>query len=286
MSSAVSSSSWLKVVTPIGYCTALAAIGIAWSIRDQNLIRADDGLGYLLGIVGASLMLLLLIYPLRKRVPALSRLGSVRFWFRIHMLFGVLGPVLILLHSNFNLGSLNGRVALFCTLVVAASGVLGRYLYAKIHYGLYGQRATLTSLQNDLATGDGNADRLGLAQLINARLQLHEQRAMAQSRRGLTSVAGMALTPVRIWWLEHSINRELAAAVDEKAACSSVIAEHRDRLLATARGYLSRRLASFRKLAQLTGCERLFSLWHIVHFPLFLVMVAAAVIHVVAVHAY
>ena len=111
---------------------------------------ARDGHGYWLGIAGASAMLLLLLYPLRKRMKSLRGLGSVGGWFRLHMVLGVIGPALILFHSNFKLGSLNSNVALFSMLTVAASGLIGRYLYGRVHLGLYGRRAEIEELLTDV----------------------------------------------------------------------------------------------------------------------------------------
>ncbi len=269
-----------------GYALVGLSITTAWLLRDENLLRAKDGLGYWLGIVGATLMLLLLVYPMRKRFRALRGIGSVRFWFKTHMIFGILGPVAVLLHSNFNLGSLNGRVALFCTLVVASSGIFGRYLYGKIHYGMYGQRATMESLQRDLSNTRSDSGSLPIVEHINERLTGLEADVLDRSRRVLSSVAGIFMAPIAERRLRRELRGEISALIDSQAARSAVIGEHRDRLDAGARTYLNQRLATYRKFAQLKGCERLFSLWHVVHFPLFLVMVAAAVIHVVAVHAY
>lgn len=201
------------------------------------------------------------------------------------MIFGILGPVLVLLHSNFNLGSLNGRLALFCTLVVATSGILGRYLYGKIHYGMHGQRATLESLQGDL-DADIETGFLPITDKVNTYLQSYEAAVLDRSRRILPSIIGMVTAPLTTRRLARSLDLEVSALIDARARQSTLIATHRDRLRAGARDYLRRRLATYRKFAQLKGCERLFSLWHIVHFPLFLVMVAAAILHVVAVHAY
>ena len=58
-------------------------------------------------------MLLLLIYPLRKRFQHSSIfIFSTKNWFKLHMVLGVFGPLLILYHSNFSLGSTNSNVAL------------------------------------------------------------------------------------------------------------------------------------------------------------------------------
>jgi hypothetical protein len=280
------SSRKIDVSTLAGYALVVAIIAGAWSVRDENLIRAEVGLGYWLGIAGGSLMLLLLVYPIRKRFKALARLGSVRFWFRTHMIFGILGPLLVLLHSNFTLGSLNGRVALFCTLIVASSGILGRYLYAKIHYGMYGHKATLESLQADMTPGGSESGGLPVVALISERLRPYERKVLSRSRRVLPSVAGIALAPLTVFRIRRRLKRELGALVDERLDGTPALRDHRSRVLDSALTYLDKRLETYRKFAQLRGCERLFSLWHLVHFPLFLVMVGAAIVHVVAVHAY
>jgi hypothetical protein len=269
----------------LGYALVGVSIAAAWSARERNLIRAEDGLGYALGIIGASLMLLLLVYPLRKRVRSLGALGSIRFWFRTHMIFGILGPLLILLHSNFVLGSLNSRIALFCTLIVASSGIIGRHLYAKIHYGMYGQRATLASLRADIAAISATATRgLRFGQLIDERLAPLERRILERSQKVLPSLLDALCAPLVAWRLQRALVLALRAELDNFG--SALAADTRIRLLDSANRALSKRLGAYRKLAQLSGCERLFSLWHIVHFPLFLVMVLAAIVHVIAVHAY
>jgi hypothetical protein len=62
--------------------------------------------------------------------------------------------------------------------------------------------------------------------------------------------------------------------------------EERARLRRSARRYFARRLNALRKLAQFSLFERLFALWHVVHFPLFLILVMTVIAHVVAVHLY
>src|SRR5512139_1462998 len=137
----------LRTVAIAGYALAALAVVVGyWLTRGRELFDTQDGFGYWLGIIGASLMATLLLYPLRKRLRFMHALGATRHWFRMHMIFGVLGPVLILYHCNFSFGSLNDTVALACTLLVAISGLVGRYVYAKVHVDLDGHRATLGQL--------------------------------------------------------------------------------------------------------------------------------------------
>ena len=46
------------------------------------------------------------------------------------------------------------------------------------------------------------------------------------------------------------------------------------------------RRRTVRRAATLGVYERLFSLWHVLHVPLFVILVLTAIIHVVAVHLY
>ena len=105
-----------------------------------------DGAGYWIGIAGGTILLLQLAYPLRKRARFMRRMGSAPLWFRAHMIMGIIGPLLILYHSNYSLGAPNSNVALTAMLGVAASGIIGRYFYGKVHNGLYGAHSNLQDL--------------------------------------------------------------------------------------------------------------------------------------------
>ena len=63
------------------------------------------------------------------------------------MMLGVVGPMLVLFHANFTLGATNSNVALFSMLLVAGSGVIGRYIYTRLHAHLDGKEDTLEQLK-------------------------------------------------------------------------------------------------------------------------------------------
>ena len=94
----------LERLLPFAFAIAVAgALAFGWLGREEQHLSPEEGTGYWLGIAGAVTMLMLLLYPLRKRIKALRHLGSVKSWFRAHMLLGILGPTLILFHANFGL---------------------------------------------------------------------------------------------------------------------------------------------------------------------------------------
>ncbi|HHJ34171.1 MAG TPA: hypothetical protein ENJ87_00245, partial [Gammaproteobacteria bacterium] len=157
----------------------LAALSIGWLRRDNNYLSAETGTGYILGIVGGSLMIILLLYPLSKRQPLLTRLIPIRYWFGIHMFLGTVGPILILFHSNFSMGSTNSSIALICMLLVAGSGVFGRYFYTHIHHGLYGASLSFKELKQKMA--DDHAELVSLYaedEKLNSQLERMEKKAL------------------------------------------------------------------------------------------------------------
>jgi NADH-quinone oxidoreductase subunit H len=61
---------------------------------------------------------------------------------------------------------------------------------------------------------------------------------------------------------------------------------HRRKLKGVARQYIDHRLAATRRVVEFGAFERLFSLWHALHLPLFVMLLVAGIAHVVAVHVY
>lgn len=275
---------WLKVVAVAFYGACALVVCWGWEVRDQRYISAEFGLGYTLGIVGTTLMALLLLYPARKRIRAFQRLGPVRYWFRVHMLFGVIGPILVLFHSNFTLGSFNSRTVLFATLIVSISGFFGRYFYARIHHGLYGRRASLEELRGEfLDTRDKESVFADILPGVIDEMTRVERPLLAQLHPG---IAQAVLAGFTTRWTYLRLRLLLRRALNRAAATSPLIARERARLEHNCLRYVSRRLSKLRSFAQFLMFERLFSIWHIVHYPLFLVLVVAVIVHIVAVHMY
>ena len=262
-------------------------IGTGYLLRDLGMITPEEGLGYWLGIIGGLLMLALLLYPLRKRLRILHFLGPTKQWFRMHMAFGLVGPSLILYHCNFQLGSINSQVALYCMLLVAGSGIIGRHFYARIHRGLYGQKTSLRELQQDLSkSADKNHGLVTLMPHLVARLD-----QMAEDLQGCKVTQSLGIRRSLRWTFTHSfthISLLLTARHELKIAAqnSSVIARDHKRLSRIASKYIRDYMSLLGRVAQFSFYERLFALWHVLHLPIFLLMIISALFHVLAVHMY
>jgi len=121
----------LYAAVAIAAATALYA---AAASQADRLPAASSLVGHGIGIVGSVLMLMTAtLYSLRK-LRSDARWGSTAAWFRLHMVTGLVGPYLVLLHTAGRFNGLAGLTMLL-TGIVVASGLTGRYLYTRIPRG-------------------------------------------------------------------------------------------------------------------------------------------------------
>jgi len=259
---------------------ALGAVG--WLAVNGEGYRPTSGLTYRLGLIGGSMMLVLLLYPVRKHMPSLQRLGALKYWFRLHMVCGICGPSLIVLHSGFHVGSLNALVALACMILVATSGLIGRFIYRQIHHGLYGRRATQREAEEALAR-DLAALSPQARDVPAVKMEIERFGDVAASHpRGAVARA--------IHFMALGSRRRRARRRIRRAVAASAVGHAHD---AGARARLERLVATtdetllaLQRTAQFAAYERLFALWHVLHVPFVYMLGISAVVHVVAVHAY
>jgi len=271
----------------IGFGVAALAALIGWLYREHRIFDADSGVGYFLGLVAIASMSALLVYPLRKRFAFLKFLGPTKNWFRTHMVLGTLGPLAALYHCNFAAGAVNSRVALYAALLVAGSGFVGRYIYSKVHLGLYGRRADLKELLARIEIAAPTAARAAeFVPELTRRLVEFDRTVLVPP----ASLLECALLPLRLavitrleqWRLVAFARRELAA----EARQSARLRKFGPSLERITREYIANHLRQVRRVAEFVAYQRLFALWHVVHRPFFVVLAVAAAIHVIAVHSY
>ncbi len=270
-----------------GYSFLIIATIAGWLLSDEKLVDPTEGFGYWLGIVGGSLMLLLVLYPAGKKSSLLRRLGVVKHWFRIHMIFGLVGPLLILYHCNFSVHAINSMVALYSMLAVTISGLVGRYFYTRIHRGLYGKRANIDGLREEISDSKNNSR--GLAVVLPKFIgELHSVSAKLTGDKFTRNIGiGYSLSWIFRYYMVRLrlyliINKELR----EQVAFSQALKSNSKSLRKTANRYAKKQVGLMRQVAQLSVYERFFSLWHLFHMPLFLLLIVSAIAHVIAVHMY
>ena len=251
-----------------------AAVAWGWWHRADSPVDPEQGLGYALGIVGGTMMLVLLGYPLRKRArPATRAPGSVGFWFRLHMLLGLLGPLAILYHSRFTWGALNSAMALGAMIVVASSGLVGRFFYSRVHRGYSGRKLELRALKQEMDSLLSKMEARGIPhQAVLEEIQPFEDRAVKAGSAFWSSAGAVVGLGIET----RLARRRLLGALSGGA----------ERTTLALRELVEDYFQAVRRAAEFAFYDRLLRLWHLLHLPLFILLVAAAILHIVAVHMY
>jgi hypothetical protein len=227
------------------YATPLRVRGYAPA---HKVLRPSGSVAHPLGVAGLVMMVVPVIYVVRKRWRRLAHAGSMRAWLEVHIFCGIVGPILVTFHTAFKFNGLIS-VAYWSMLAVMLSGFVGRYLFVRMPRTIRGVelshdeiQARIDALTHDLDEAAADAGWLARAGAI----------ADAPVARGV----------------RRRVRRALAAEgipANRAAAIADALAE---------RALLSR------KLAQLTRTRALFSAWHVFHQPLVYVMFAIAAVHV------
>lgn len=256
----------------------VAVIWLGWKVAHGKYYKPGVGLGYNLGLAGGLMMLTLLLYSLRKHLKFMQQLGKLKYWFRIHMILGVLGPTLVLFHTTFRLGSMNATVAFYCMILVAGSGLIGRFVYTRIHKGLYGSRSTLKEAREELAGSEGDVkSRLHFFPKVEKWINRFEYEALEKKRGFFAGVWYFLSFDVRrmllTWRCKRNIHRVLGAGRMPDVEKDAV-------------DLVRQFLLQVQTVAQFKKCEQIFSAWHVLHIPFMYMMVATAIFHVIWVHMY
>ena len=260
---------------------------LACAVARSNWITAGSEAGYWIGVAGGTAMLLLFTYPLRKRWRPVRKFGSARFWFSLHMALGIAGPVLIIVHSTLRFGSVNATVAFVSMALVAGSGVMGRFLYAQIHHGLYGRRASLAELRERAGLDSEKLrSKLAFAPSVEQQLNDFARRAEETRHHGLVHPLRFLALGLHAAAARRRCTREATEALQRVAARKHWTEADLARRIERRRKLIASHLAAVQRVAQFAAFERLFSIWHVLHVPLVYMMVLSAVAHVVAVHMY
>lgn len=278
-----------RQITIIAFSAVIMALLYwGWRNKGEAILDPAHGFGYALGIAGSVLMLALLAYPLRKRLKFMRAWGAVAAWFRWHMVLGIIGPTLIILHSNYTLQSANAAVAFWVMIIVASSGLIGRYLYARVHRGLYGQKA---EAREYLEEAVANRSQLTLGSDDqghdwNDELADFETRALAPQRTFFGALGASLAFDARARRVRKALLREVELTILSEAIPRNISAAQRKSLRDAARQRLDRYFGALGRAAHLAVYDRLFSLWHVLHMPLFVILILTAIIHIVAVHLF
>ena len=226
--------------------------------------KAGGSIGHKLGIAGSSMMVLMLLYSVRKRVGVLRRAGSLTRWLDVHIFLGVFGPLLVVLHSTFKV---QGLVALsfWSMVVVAASGVLGRYLYLQIPRTRAGEELALAELE---------AEDQELSAQLRTRFRLDEaELARLDALVGVPERTGLLGGFARLVIDDLRLRLVLRRFARSCRSVPRPVVREFERVVRQ-KAQVRRRILLWDRV------HELFHYWHVLHKPFALVMYVFMIVHV------
>jgi hypothetical protein len=280
---------------------AILAISIFYGfvvVMLGGISPAREFFGHSLGVVGFTLMIMTeTLYSFRKRSRRASW-GRMSSWLDFHIFTGLVGPYLVLLHSSWKFNGLAG-VAMLLTVIIVASGILGRYIYTAVPRTAEGVEVESAQLERQIAQVDAELQsmlaqaqpetrallqRKSLAPVVSDQVSgaavsaaaagaaVIPAPATASSATGLGLIFGRSLDEFRFRWDWWRARRRMSG-------------ETRSRLLQL-ESLIQRRRTLYRQVSSLAAARRLLAVWHAVHIPIGMVLFTAAFIHTLAAFYY
>lgn len=227
--------------------------------------------GHGVGIVGSAMILLLFLYSARKRGLFGLRLGRPSRWLDIHIFFGIMGPLLITLHTSMKFSGIVS-ISYFSMLAVMLSGIIGRYIYIQIPRNAAGDMLTLKEINaRDQYISQVLIERFKVPVEVLKKIHDLSGARLAQKTGGVASVATILKNdlqrPFRIWQLRRLI-RAPGHNIPPKAMREIVRLARQKMLLMRRRGFLE-------------TVHKVFHYWHVIHKPFAYVMIIIMFIHII-----
>jgi hypothetical protein len=266
---------FLLVVNVVGLPYYLLPIGSR--VRDvfHVWLKPSGYVGQSAGLIAFALFIFLYLYPLRKRFRALSFLGPLNRWLDVHIVAGLAVPLLGAVHAAWRFHGLIG-LGYLSMVMVAVSGIVGKYLYVHIPRGRSGLELTLDEIEarcGELLERIAGATGLGLD---DVEAVLAGRKAAAAPLGIVGTVVSLVSSDFSRWRMTWRLRRLLRKRANgarklDQAALRDIVRLAR------------REIALTQQLRMLDATQRLFRYWHVFHRPFSIMAFAAVTIHVVLV---
>lgn len=222
--------------------------------------------GRLMGLAGSSMMITLLAYSLRKRVGFMRNWGKLGHWLQVHICLGIAGPVIITFHTAFKLRGIVA-VSYWSMVIVAVSGLVGRYLYAQIPKAISGKEHALEEIQQQI-----QSINVRLSQLLDP-ARLRQVEAIADFHAPASPSAARALLTMISDDIRWIFRKQRLHSI---LATTSLHPKERSEVYLLSK----QREQQIRQTAFLRTSQNLFRYWHIFHIPLAQTMYLTMAIHI------
>jgi hypothetical protein len=237
---------------------------------DYRLLRPAGKLGLIYGIAGASMMVIMLIYTVRKRTRVLGQRPRLRSYLNFHIYLGIMGPLLVTLHTSFKV---NGLVAIsyWSMIAVALSGFFGRFLYQQIPRNINDQELSLKQIEDSIQrTSVELKERGKIYEDANNALNSLLNKVYSRGRKGaISAILYLMILNVFSPYLRSKFRRKVRRIIPIKTVQYNELFK------------IARRQSILRmQLSILSDVQKMFHYWHVIHKPFAIIMYIIMVIHI------
>jgi hypothetical protein len=214
------------------------------------------------------MLLLIFLYPLRKRWKWLARKGKTKHWLDYHILMGLTAPAIVTFHAAFKFHGIAG-LAWWSMIAVVVSGIVGRYFYGRIPRRLG---------EAEMSLGEAEKLRSALAeqvagQNVLTRTELEPLLALPRDGRGAANAARKGAGG-------DDRSGRAQGLPDLAASAPRARARGQPRRVEPGAGGSSETGGPFQGRALSVESEALVSLWHVVHRPFSYSLAVLAILHI------
>jgi hypothetical protein len=230
------------------------------------------------GLLALAIFLFLWLYPLRKKFRWLAFTGTIAKWLNVHVLAALGLPLLVAIHAAWRFRGLIG-LGFWSMMIVWASGIVGRYIYARIPRSRAGVELTIEEIaaQRKVIIDDITR-RSGLdANLVETTLAAG--RPAPGVRRGVIGTLWSMVT-------DDLARRRAARALHRLWRSRGRTRRKQDRRMIGEVMKLARReMALAQQARMLDATHAVFRYWHVLHRPVAVASLVAVLVHVAVVVA-
>lgn len=257
---------WLKIASVVSLVALLAYLLIDVEPRHNG----GSWFGYLLGTIGAGLIVWLSLLGVRKRMMTPGR-WSLKSWTSAHVYLGLSLIVIATLHTGFQLGWNIHTLAYALMMLVILSGVYGIVVYASLPDELSENRKEMT-----------RAQMVEALEAIDRQLEAAAQPLAREESDLVIAALNQDVFAASAWERLTGRYRDCAT----RRALESLGGRGEDEEIERVRSLLSRRLATLEQIRRHMHLKAMLEAWLFVHVPATIALIAALIAHIVSVFFY
>lgn len=232
--------------------------------------KPGKGLWHRAGWLGSGLMIVMMAYSLRKRIPFMMSLGRLEAWLNIHIFLGLIATVLVTSHTTLKLGGIVS-ICFWLMLITTLSGIVGRYIYVQIPRGISGNELRIDEIDQIIREINTKLKKYpNVDNLIESMTKSEEILAYGENKINPLS---LIILMVKRDIVNMRTLRRLKYYLKSQSNISS-----KETLLLLA--LCKEKVRLNKRLNLLSASHRIFHYWHILHLPISIIMFVIMFVHI------